>query len=188
MKPRVLLVFSPRFEESASMLKGIAHYARVHHPWSFFLDEKTRAETDATWLRSQKWDGVISRHTTPALAKSCAQMKIPLVDLNDTAPFPGVPKIRPDNAAMGRLGAGHLMERGFRALGFNGYENELWSCERRDGFVGAVQQADQKCEVLDVAHPGDSTPAWEASQIAVISRWLRRLPRPAAVMAMAISS
>jgi LacI family transcriptional regulator len=45
-------------------------------------------------------------------------LKLPLVDLNDTDPFPGIPKIRPDNIAIGHLGAEHLLERGFRALGF----------------------------------------------------------------------
>lgn len=183
MKPHVLLVFSPRFEESTTMLKGIVQYARLHHPWSFFLDDEARAEADVAWLRSQEWDGVISRHTTPMLVKACAQLKIPLVDLNDTEPFPGVPKIRPDNTAIGHLGAEHLMERGFRTLGFNGYGNEIWSRERRDGFVEAVHLANQKCEVLDVDYPGDLTPAWEARQTAVISQWLRRMPKPAAIMA-----
>jgi LacI family transcriptional regulator len=183
MKPHVLLVFSLRFEESTAMLKGVAHYARLHHPWAFFLDGEARAATDGAWLRDQKWDGVISRHTTPALTGICAQLKIPLVDLNDTASFAGIPKIRPDNTAIGRLGAAHFMERGFRTLGFNGYENEVWSRERRDGFAEATRLAGKKCEVLDVEYPDDPTPAWEARQTAAISQWLRHMPRPAAVMA-----
>jgi LacI family transcriptional regulator len=186
MKPHVLLVFSLRFEESTAMLKGVAHYVRLHYPWAFFLDGEARVKTDAAWLHSQKWDGVISRHTTPALAGICAQLKIPLVDLDNTAPFAGVPKIRPDNTAIGRLGAEHLMERGFRTLGFTGHGNEAWSCERRDGFAEAVRLAGKKCEVLDVEYPGDLTPAasaWEARRAAAISQWLRRMPKPAAVMA-----
>ena len=87
------------------MLKGIAHYERTHQVWTAFHDEQARAEMDPHWLRSRQWNGVISRHTTPALVKACAQRKIPLVDLNDIKIYPGVPKIRPDNVAVGHLGA-----------------------------------------------------------------------------------
>ena len=95
-----------------AMLKGIAHYERTHELWTGFHDDEARAETDPSWLRSKKWKGVISRHTTPGLVQTCAQLKIPLVDLNDMPLFPGVPKIRPDNVGIGHLGAEHFMERG----------------------------------------------------------------------------
>ena len=118
MKPQVLLVFLTRYEESTSMLKGIAHYERSHNPWSAFLDDQARSETDVRWLPSKKWNGVISRHTTPTLVRSCAELGIPLVDLNDVPVFPDVPKIRPNNVALGQLGAEHFLERGFRSFGF----------------------------------------------------------------------
>jgi Transcriptional regulators len=183
MKPQVLLVFLTRFEESMAMLKGIAHYERSHRPWSAFLDDEARAENDAQWLRSKKWNGVISRHTTPALVDTCAELKIPLVDLNDVPPFPSVPKIRPDNAGIGHLGAEHFMERGFKSFGFCGFSTDPWACERRDGFVEALQLAGHTCDVFDVEYPGDLTPFWDAKQTAALASWLKRLPKPVGVMA-----
>lgn len=165
------------------MLKGIAHHERAHQRWIAFHDDEARAESDPGWLRSKKWSGVISRHTTPALVKVCAEQKIPLVDLNDVPPFPGVPKIRPDNLGVGHLGAEHLMERGHRHFGFCGYGNEGWSRERRDGFLEALRLAGHDCDVFDVAYPGDLTPFWDEEQIAALSRWLKRLPKPVGVMA-----
>jgi LacI family transcriptional regulator len=165
------------------MLKGVAHYVRAHTPWAAFLDDEARAEHDPLWLRSKKWDGVISRHTTPALAQHCIDHKLPLVDLNDIAPYPGVPKIRPDNVAVGHLGAEHFIERGYTSFGFCGFKNDGWSCERRDGFVEAVQLAGRRVEVFDVDYPGDLTPFWDTKQITALAGWLRRLPRPLAVMA-----
>ena len=165
------------------MLKGIAQYERSHRPWAAFLDDEARAESDPHWLRSKKWDGVISRHTTAALVQECKALGVPLVDLNDTAVVPGVPKIRPDNVAIGHVGAEHLLERGFRHFGFCGFLEHGWSAERRDGFVEAIRLAGHDCDVLDVDYPGDLTPFWDEKQILALTGWLKQLPKPAAVMA-----
>lgn len=165
------------------MLRGITHYERSHRPWAAFLDDQARAEIDPRWLRTKRWSGVISRHTTPALVDGCTKLRIPLVDLNDTPAFPGIPKIRPDNVALGHLGAEYFLERGFRHFGFCGFSNELWACERRDGFVEALKLAGRPCEIFDVDYPGDLTPRWDAKQTTALAAWLRRLPKPVGVMA-----
>lgn len=164
------------------MLRGIAHYERSHGKWAAFLDDEARAEHEPHWIRSKKWDGVISRHTTPELVRSCAEQGIPLVDLNDMPAFPGIPKIRPDNIALGHLGAEHFLERGFVNLAYCGYNNLGWAIERREGFVEALSLAGHKCEQFDVEYPGETTPAWDAKQITRLAAWLRRLPRPVGVM------
>ena len=165
------------------MLKGIAHYDRLHGPWRPFLDDEAHAEDNPLWLRNKKWRGAISRHTTPALVALCAELGIPLVDLNDTPIFKGVPKIRPDNVGIGHLGAEHFLERGYSKFGYCGFGNAGWSCERRDGFVEALRLAGKTCNVLDVNYPGDLTPKWDETQTRILSAWLRKLPKPAAVMA-----
>ena len=183
MKAHVLLVFLTRFEESMAMLKGIAHYERTHHLWTAFHDDQARSEQDSHWVRSKKWDGVISRHTTPQMVSACAERNIPLIDLNDCPPFPGVPKIRPDNVAMGHMGAEHFIERGYQKFGFCGFANTLWSRERRDGFSEAIHLAGRECAVYDVDYPGDMTPFWDDEQIGKLAAWIDRLPRPIALMA-----
>jgi LacI family transcriptional regulator len=105
------------------------------------------------------------------------------VDLNDTPPFAGVPKIRPDNVAMGHLGAEHFIERGFRHFGFCGFSNEEWAKERRNGFVEALGLAGHTCELLEVNYPGDLTPFWDVEQTETIAAWLQSLPQPVGVMA-----
>lgn len=165
------------------MLKGIAQYERTHLPWSAFLDDEARAEHDPRWLRSKRWQGVISRHTSPALVRACAALGIPLVDLNDTPPHPGVPKLRPDNAEIGRLGAEHFLERGYASFGFCGFKSDGWACERRDGFVETLLRAGHRPSIFDVEYPGDLTPFWDQDQTAALAGWLRTLPKPVAVMA-----
>ncbi len=165
------------------MLKGIAHFERTHHVWTAFHDDQGISETDLQWIRGKKWQGVISRHTTPQLASACVEMRIPLVDLNDVQLYPGVPKIRPDNVSIGHLGAEHFIERGYQKFGFAGFHNDQWSRERRDGFVEAVRLAGRECSVFDVEYPGDSTPFWEEEQIRKLTAWLKGLPKPIGVMA-----
>ncbi|PTY08897.1 AraC family transcriptional regulator [Opitutaceae bacterium EW11] len=172
-----------RQEECSPTLQGIGHYERSHRPWAAFLDDEAKAETDPRWLRSKPWRGVISRHTTPALIQGCNELGIPLVDMSDTPPSPGVPKIRPDNAAIGHLGAEHFMERGYRHVGFCGFYNDGWSCERRDGFVEAARLTGARCDVFDVEYPGDLTPFWDEQQTAALAGWLSQLPKPVGVMA-----
>lgn len=183
MRPQVLLIFMTRQEECSPMLQGIGHYERSHRPWAAFLDDEAKAETDPRWLRSKPWRGVISRHTTPALVQGCAELGIPLVDMSDTPPSPGVPKIRPDNAALGHLGAEHFIERGYRQIGFCGFYNDGWACERRDGFVEAARLAGVRCDVFDVEYPGDLTPFWDEQQTAALAGWLSQLSKPVGVMA-----
>jgi LacI family transcriptional regulator len=115
--------------------------------------------------------------------QACAELRLPLVDLNDEPPFAGVPKIRPDNAAIGHLGGEHFLERGYRNYGFTGFRNNGWSCERRDGFVEAVQLAGHAVDVFDTDYPNHNDPAWDLAQTRQLAKWLRQLPKPASVMA-----
>jgi LacI family transcriptional regulator len=183
MRPSVLLIFMTRFNECTEMLRGIAHYERTHEVWRSFLDDEGVAETDRRWMRKRKWAGVISRHTTPGLVVACQEAQIPLVDLNDVEPFAGVPKVRPENAGIGHLGAEHFLERGYRNLGFCGFSNDNWSCERRDGFLEATQLGGAEALVYDVNYPGVVDPEWDETQAVELGAWLRSLPKPVGVMA-----
>ena len=165
------------------MLRGIAHYERSHRPWQAYLDDEAKAVGDQRWLRSKPWSGVISRHTTPAMVEECQSLGIPLVDLSDTEPFAGVPKVRPDNSALGHLGAEHFLERGFRHVAFCGFSNHAWAAERRDGFVEATRLGGLECEIFDVDYPGDLTPTWDEEQTQRLAEWLRGLPKPVGVLA-----
>lgn len=182
-RPRILCVFMTRFEECGLMLDGISRYSRSHRPWDVFLDDQALAEDESDWTRNQRWDGVISRHTTRRLVETCSELKIPLVDLNDVPRFSGVPKIRPDNVAIGHMGGEHFLERGYAHYGFCGFGNEGWSCERRDGFVEAVRLGGFEPFVMDENYPGGTTPDWDENQNRHLIGWLKRLPGPVAIMA-----
>ncbi len=181
--PRVLLVFDPRLEETTATLRGITEVGHLVGPWTYFFDDEARAAVDRGWLCENEWAGVISRHTTPMLAQTCRDRRIPLVDLNDSPSFEGITKIRPANASIGRIGAEHLIDAGFRNFAFCGYDNAIWSQERCSGFTQAVKQAGFPCVVHNTNYPGVLSPEWDLGEAQKLSSWLKELPLPTAVMA-----
>jgi len=181
--PRVLLVFDPRLEETAATLHGINEIGHQLGPWTYFFDDEARAASDRGWLCENKWAGVISRHTTPMLAQTCLERRIPLIDMNDSPAFAGITKIRPDNARIGGLAAEHLLDGGFRSFAFCGYDNASWSQTRCEGFTQAVKLAGFSCVIHNANYPGVLSPGWDLEEAKELGGWLKQLPKPTAVMA-----
>jgi LacI family transcriptional regulator len=187
-RKRVLLVVSPIWEESAGrILKGVSSYQRSHEPWELHWDNEGKTLTNAAILTQEHWDGVISRHTNEVQIEATRSAGIPLVDVNDARPWPGIPNIKLDNSAVGQLGGEHFIDLGFRHCAFCGFANEVWSVERRTGFVEALRMVGRDSPLFETEYPGyytgGCTPHWEASEVASIADWLARLPKPVGVMA-----
>lgn len=181
---QVLLVIQPRFAGAREILRGIAGYESHHYTWTGFLDDEARAEHDIDWLHNRRWDGVVNLHTTARFAEECRHLGIPLVDLNDRPAIPGVHNIRPDNAAIGRMGAEHFIVRGCWNFAFFGSSNQDWSAERCRGFVERVGLAGFSCGLHEASvELGGNSPDWEWSLMPRTAEWLARSPLPLAVMA-----
>lgn len=180
----VALVLQTRLEENVSILKGIAAYERNHADWAFFLDDQAMSVTNPSWLFRKDWDGVLCRHRFPMILEECVKRGIPCVDLEDSLrAIPGVPKVRPDNRAVGHVGAEHFLDRGFRHFAFCGFDSEHWAVERRSGFVEALAAMNLKCETLETQYSHELTPDWDLQEQARIRDWLRTLPHPCGIMA-----
>src|ERR1039458_1863155 len=119
---------------------GIADYVRANSSWSMFVEQHELGALPPPWLLRQAWDGIISRPTTPRLARAFSRMKVPVVDLNDLHHDLGYPRLQSDNHAIGRLAADHLRELGFKQYGVCGFAGEAWAIERRDGFIQRLKR------------------------------------------------
>jgi LacI family transcriptional regulator len=179
----IALVLPTRLPENVGILEGIAAYERAHTDWSFFLDDQAMGVKNPDWLLSRPWDGIICRHLNPRLLEECVRRGIPCVDLEDTEiRFPGIPKLRPDNLAIGHTGGEHFIERGFRHFGFCGFSSESWSTTRRKGFVEAVETVGYECAVMETVYTHELAPVWDLQEQALIQEWLSTLPRPVAIL------
>ena len=181
--PRVLLAFHSRDDNGAAMLRGIAQHVQEHAGWSVVIDDHARSAGALRWLLAQGWCGVISRGTTAALVEGCAEFGLPLVDLDDSPQYAGVSKIRPDNIAMGALGAECFLDRGFQHFGFVGCADHGWARERQSGFVEAVQLGGHEAATFDLDPTRETSMAAASFDGRALAAWLKRLPKPVGLMA-----
>ena len=66
------------------------------------------------FLRHCKCDAAIVRITNPAMRREALKIPFPLINVSSWLEDPGVPTVRHDYRAIGRLVAEHLLEKGFR--------------------------------------------------------------------------
>ena len=180
--PRVALLIETSVVYGRGILTGITKYLREHFRWSIFLEQKELGAEPPPWLASERWDGIISRATTPELAQLFRVMDIPVVDLNDLFPDLGFPRIVSDNRTIGKMGAEYLVEKGYRRFGYCGFSAELWASERREGFLREIERTGGGCSVLESLWRGEGTPTWREDQTR-LAEWLSGIERPAAIMA-----
>ena len=178
----VVLIVETSVVYGRQILRGIARYLKMHAAWSVFLDERELRVPPPKWLSHWHGDGVICRSTTPAWAQIFRRRHLPVVDLNDLYLDLGLPRVGSNMRAIGRLGAEHLREHGFRHLAFCGFSGEVWSAQRCAGFVEAAQGGVGPASVYESPWAGLRQHSWQEERNH-IAQWLQSLPRPVGIMA-----
>jgi LacI family transcriptional regulator len=181
--PKVIVMINTSFGDCDGLLSGISRFHRDHGGWDVFVDDGAAGEFDPAWLAEQAWNGVICRTTTKKLVEVCAERGLPLIDINDCPPFPGVPKVRPDNLAVGHMAAEDLYERGFRNFYYSGYDDQSWSLQRREGFFEALSLLGCTAQEFSMPSVYCMRPAQHALEIDRIAAWLKTLSLPAGILA-----
>jgi LacI family transcriptional regulator len=165
------------------LIRGISRYNAERGQWSTYFQPQGLGDPPPPWLANWHGDGIIARIEDRRLARAVAQSRRPVVNLRGTLSDVAFPFIGSDNEAIGRMGADHLLERGFQQFAFcglpRGYHPGL--DRRGDCFQRFIEKAGYPCEVL---HPPlrKRSPSWEQDQ-KWLARWIARLPKPIAIMA-----
>ncbi len=183
--PRVALVVETSTSFGRRLLCGVAAYIRENGPWSVYLGERSAADPVPLWLKQWSGDGIISRIASPEIREVIANTHVQVVDLNEQLGGLGVPLISNDHAAIGRLAAQHLMERGFTRFGYVGHRGLYWSDRRGQEFLRAAREAGFECheypgvlEDLRSLRQG----SWEL-EMDRIAAWVATLPKPVGILA-----
>ena len=168
------------------LLSGISRYARENCHWRMTVvnGPDLAPEALAAELTSGRFDGIItSEAVTDSDVLRLAALGLPLVVIGwhgnlNHARLEGVTFVRNDDEDIGRLGARHLRALGrFRTYGFVRSESRTyWALLREKGFREELARSGAKPSVLRLS---PHAPHGGAELLA----WLRRLPKPAAVMA-----
>ncbi len=180
-RPRVALIVETSLASGRDILCGIARYLRAHGPWSIYHEPRSLEESVPPWLLHWQGDGIIARIQNRPIAEAVIAAGLPVVDVLGLVPGLPVPLVHVDDRAIARLGAEHLVERGFRHFGFCAVEGANWSDARQAGFETIVREAGFDCSVCRLPPDTRGLANWEAQQD-LLTEWVRSLPRPVGVM------
>jgi len=184
---RIILIYDATRSFDLKVIQGVADFARGRPHWQLFFHEAVRTEAGPTDFEGWPADGVICSCHMAGLPATKSGWGAPVVAFGGTsngnaACLDCVHCVAADQAAVGLMGAEHLLQRGFRQLAFCGYGNELdgaWSAQRAQAFAARVAAASLPCEVFN---PNGTYRAWPALHT-VLAEWLKSLPRPTGLMA-----
>jgi LacI family transcriptional regulator, galactose operon repressor len=180
-RPRVALIVETSLASGRDILRGIARYLRVHGPWSIYHEPRALEESVPPWLTQWRGDGIIARIQNQPIADAVVSTGLPVVDVLGLVPGQRVPLVHVDDRAIARLGAEHLLERGFRHFGFCAVEGANWSDTRQEAFDVTVREAGFDCSVCRLPPDTRGLANWETQQN-LLTDWVRSLPRPVGVM------
>ena len=179
--PRVALIVETSLAPGREILRGVARFVREKGPWSIAHEPRSLEQSVPRWLRRWRGEGIIARVSDQKLARAIAAAGVPTVDVLgviDGLPFP---LVHVDDEAIGRLGAEHLLDIGFRRFGFFGIEGENWSHRRSEAFARRVQAAGCSCLTFTMSRQTARQERWEDSE-RELAAWLAALPKPAGLM------
>ena len=180
---RVALMVESSLNSGREMLRGIAEYVRQTSHWSIYYEPGHIQKILPEWMENWQGDGIIARVRNRHLAKQFAKMKLPAVDILGDVLDTGIPLVQVDNRAIAELAAGHLLEHGFRLLGFCGIRGRLWSNQRRDIFKNIAYGANCPCHMHLL--PSFYSKAWFAEkERKKLAEWIDGLPKPIGIMAV----
>ena len=182
VRPSVALLIETSNAYARGVLQGITTYQREHQPWSIYLPEQERGAKPPGWLKSWQGDGIIARIETDDIAKSIRQTGLPVIDISAARRFPGIPWVETDDAAIARLAAQHLMQRGFQNFAFCGEPDFNWSNWREAEFLKVLNHHDHECEIFHARSRTAKGYSWNREQRR-LKTWVAGLPRPIGIFA-----
>ena len=180
MRPRkVALLIETSNAYARGLLEGIVAYQREQRPWSLHLAEHGRGDKPPAWLADWDGDGIIARVENAAIARALRPLRLPIVDVSAARLLPSLPWFETDDAAVAQMGYEHLRERGFRNFAYCGDPRFNWSNWRQEHFERAVRAVGGSFFAYTLA----GAAAGGGDEPEAIAHWLRKLPKPVAVMA-----
>jgi LacI family transcriptional regulator len=155
--------------------RGVLDYARTRGNW-------TTTQSYTSTLRSLvAWpgEGAIIGIPAPGDLARIKHISFPVVTVSGIGREGSMARVQTDNAAIGRLAAGHLLDCGFRRLAFVGRRGAENDAKRRAAFV---REAESRGGQVTCATVPVSPRAWVGT-LKALEALLEGLQPPAGVMA-----
>jgi LacI family transcriptional regulator len=160
-RPDVALLIETSNSYARGLLRGIRAYSREHRLWSIYLGEHRRGEPAPQWLRQWHGDGIIARIENAAIAEAVIAAGVPTIDVSAARLVPNLLYVETDDAAIARLAAEHLLERGFRHFGYCGDPRFNWSKWREEHFHQRILSAGFDCSLYRPSRNRRGSAPWD---------------------------
>ena len=174
--PRIILLLGAARGFDRGILSGIARYASLHGPWTFYREPHAyfvpSGRTSIEELTAWKPDGVVCPARRFDLIKS---LRVPIVALDINEYEGKVPGVVSEDQKAGQLAAEHLLSLGLENFAFCGFESMRWSQERRTAYCNAITAAGHRVQVYRSSH---RKPVLWAKEELPVRKWLTELPKP----------
>jgi LacI family transcriptional regulator len=170
-------------EYGRRLADGIGSYAQGKRDWKLRWYNLGTAFED---MALSDCNGIIARIVDDVAANSLGRMPIPVVDVLCLRERPGFIAAMPDNDAIGRVAARHLLSRHYPAFAFIGYRGMLFSSKRLEGFKSELKRnghepAEYALELANRRQEIFSAKAGHFRNMRHLKAWLAALPRPVAI-------
>lgn len=182
---KIILLLDFAEEYSKCLLKGISKYSADHGHWSFcrmplYYRETLGVKGILNWAKDWKAHGIIGQLYNE-MENDLYQSPIPVIAQDFKERFRFIPNITGQYRETGKLGAEYFLNKGYSHFAFYGFNNIVWSRERAEGFEFAVNQAGFHVHYFE-HKKARSTDLWYYKSNS-LSKWLKSLPKPIALMA-----
>jgi LacI family transcriptional regulator len=164
-----------------ALLRGVVMYSREFGPWTFHWETWQPERTSLEALQRWEPDGLILRDSQTDNARLLS-LKVPTVIVSEfNKQVHTLPYVTTDCAAIGKMAAEHLLERGLEHYAYCGWEDVFWSADRGRAFQQRLKEAGF---VASFYESPDSRfdRSWPGEEVYLV-RWLGSLPKPVGVMA-----
>lgn len=182
---RVILLLDFAEEYSKSLLKGISTYSSKNGQWTFcrmplYYREMMGVKGILKWAKEWKADGIIGQLYNE-MEEEFYEGELPVIAQDFKERFSKIPNITGSYRETGVMGADYFLKKGYYNFAFYGFNNIVWSRERAEGFEAAIKKAGYEVNYFE-HKKSRSTDIWYYKSKS-LSKWLRNLPKPVALMA-----
>lgn len=178
---RISVLVSHEGRHERAILRGVQQYAQPRTNW--IIHRAPPASWSLPAVLDWEPQGLIVFAVDAATEQWVLDLDIPAVNVSGRLHKPRLPRVRLDDAAIGRAAAEHFLERGFRHFGFVGVAGTQLSDLREQAFRAQLTEAGFACTCLhEQTYTAAGRGGWKR-QNEIIANWLESLPKPAAVFA-----
>jgi LacI family transcriptional regulator len=129
-------------------------------------------------------DGVVAQMFTHRKRVSWRSCPVPIVNVSFQNRFCDLPRISPDETAIGEAVADYFLRRGYQYFAYCGHPWHGGSHLRHTGFSSVIEKAGFRVANFDlVPHPDEVSAFTYVREHRRIRRWLRSRETPCAIMA-----